>query len=99
MKKRSRRRGYFGDAAPEGAAPAARRSHKVAPRATAQAFVSVPGGLQAAEVLEVMSKVRHPVRLDDLVRFLDLSRRDKKPLEALLDALQSEGRVIRLRGG
>lgn len=99
MKKRSRRRGYFGDAAPEGAAPAARRYHKVAPRASAQAFVSVPGGLQAAEVLEVMSKVRHPVRLDDLVRFLDLSRRDKKPLEALLDALQSEGQVIRLRGG
>ena len=28
-----------------------------------------------------------------------LSRRDKKPLENLLDALQAEGRVIRLRGG
>lgn len=46
-----------------------------------------------------MGKIRHPVRLDDLIRFLDLSRRDKKPLESLLDALQAEGRVIRLRGG
>lgn len=61
--------------------------------------MSVPGGLDAEEVLGLMGKIRHPVRLDDLIRFLDLSRRDKKPLENLLDALQAEGRVIRLRGG
>ncbi|MEG2005562.1 MAG: RNB domain-containing ribonuclease, partial [Bilophila sp.] len=46
-----------------------------------------------------MSKVQHPVRLDDLVRFLDLSRRDKRALEELLDALVAQGRVLRLRGG
>lgn len=100
MKKRSRRGGQSDDTISEASFRPARRGAKAsAPSAEVPVFVSVPGGLDPAEVLDVMGKVRRPVRLDDLLRFLDLSRRDKKPLEALLDALQEEGRVIRLRGG
>ena len=100
MKKHPRQRGYFGDTVRKGASGPARPGKKNARRTDdEQTFVSVPGGLDAEEVLGLMGKIRHPVRLDDLIRFLDLSRRDKKPLENLLDALQAEGRVIRLRGG
>ena len=100
MKKHPRQRGYFADTVRKGASNPARPGKKNARRTDVeQAFVSVPGGLDVEEVLGLMGKVRHPVRLDDLIRFLDLSRRDKKPLESLLDTLQAEGRVIRLRGG
>ncbi len=100
MKKHPRQRGYFGDTVRKGASGPARPGKKNARRTDdEQTFVSVPGGLDAEEVLGLMGKIRHPVRLDDMIRFLDLSRRDKKPLENLLDALQAEGRVIRLRGG
>ena len=99
MKKHSRPRGYFGETVREGASRPARSGKQSSRHTEDHAFVSVPGGLDPKEVLELMGKVRHPVRLDDLIRFLDLSRRDKKPLELLLDALQAEGRVIRLRGG
>ena len=100
MKKHPRQRGYFGDTVRKGASGPARPGKKNARRTDdEQTFVSVPGGLDVEEVLGLMGKIRHPVRLDDLIRFLDLSRRDKKPLESLLDALQAKGRVIRLRGG
>ncbi len=100
MEKHPRQRGYFGDTVRKGASGPARPGKKNDRRTDdEQTFVSVPGGLDAEEVLGLMGKIRHPVRLDDLIRFLDLSRRDKKPLENLLDALQAEGRVIRLRGG
>lgn len=94
MKKHSRQRGYFADTVREDARPARqKRRPAVAPD------LSVPGGLNPEEVIGLMGRVSHPVRLDDLIRFLDLSRRDKHALEDLLDRLQSEGRVIRLRGG
>ena len=99
MKKHPRQRGYFGETVREDASRPARSGKKPSRHTEDHAFVSVPGGLDPKELLELMGKVRHPVRLDDLIRFLDLSRRDKKPLENLLDALQAEGRVIRLRGG
>ena len=85
MKKHPRQRGYFGDTVRKGASGPARPGKKNARRTDdEQTFVSVPGGLDAEEVLGLMGKIRHPVRLDDLIRFLDLSRRDKKPLENLL---------------
>ena len=87
MKKHSRQRGYFGETVREGASRPARSGKQSSRHTEEHAFVSVPGGLDPKEVLELMGKVRHPVRLDDLIRFLDLSRRDKKPLELLLDAL------------
>ena len=101
MKKRPSR-GYFGDTVREGQpsrVSSVSSSRPAKPGRARKEGVPVPGGLDPAEVLTLMGKVRHPVRLDDLVRFLDLSRRDKKPLENLLDVLQEEGRVIRLRGG
>ena len=60
---------------------------------------AVPGGLDTGEILELLRKVRHPLRLDDLLRMLDLSRRDKKALEASLYGLEAEGRLVRLPGG
>ncbi len=102
MKKHPLQRGYFGDTVREDATPSTSSTHfpkKARRTGSGQAPAAIPGGLDPKEVLELMGKVRHPVRLDDLIRFLDLSRRDKQPLEALLDNLQAEGRVIRLRGG
>ena len=98
-KKHSRQRGYFGDTVREEPSRPARSTRKASRQSGEVTAAHVPGGLDPREVLEMMGKVRHPVRLDDLIRFLDLSRRDKHPLEALLDSLQAEGRVIRLRGG
>lgn len=50
------------------------------------------------EIVELMGRVNHPVRVDDLLRFLDLSRRERKVLESALEMLETEGRILRLRG-
>ena len=42
---------------------------------------------------------RRPVQLDDALRALNLPRRGKRDLLALLDALAADGRIIRLHGG
>lgn len=75
------------------ASAAVRKPHKPVP------LPEVPGGLDITELLDCLRKVNRPLALDDLLRFLDLSRRDKKALLALLDHLQAEGRVVRLNGG
>mgnify|MGYP007061798741 CR=1 FL=1 len=68
MKKHPRQRGYFGDTVRKGASGPARPGKKNARRTDdEQTFVSVPGGLDAEEVLGLMGKIRHPVRLDDLI--------------------------------
>lgn len=56
-------------------------------------------GIDPNEVLTLFEKTGHPLRLDDILRFLDLSRREKKALRALLDALAAQGRLLRLSGG
>ena len=60
---------------------------------------AVPGGLDPAEVLALLRKVHRPLVLDEFLRLLDLSRRDKKALLALLDHLLAEGHLVRLNGG
>ncbi len=57
------------------------------------------GGLDSGELIRLLERIRHPLRPDDLLRLLDLSRRDRKALEARLFALEAEGRVVRLPGG
>lgn len=105
MKKRSSHAGRSSSSTQDTSSSGRKASRKRDPLAQpvhqdgARATQSVAGGLNAAEVVELMSKVQHPVRLDDLIRFLDLSRRDKRAVEDLLDALQAQGRVLRLRGG
>lgn len=106
MKKRSSHAGrssssFTPNAHPSGRNPSGKRGSPTQSShpGGAPAVLSVAGGLDAIEVVELMSRVQHPVRLDDLIRFLDLSRRDKQALEELLDALQAQGRVLRLRGG
>lgn len=56
-------------------------------------------GAESAEILELFGSVGHPLRLDDALRFLDLPRRQKGALRALLDALTAQGRLLRLSGG
>ncbi len=57
------------------------------------------GGLDSGELLRLFERIRHPLRPDDLLQLLDLSRRDKRALEARLFALEAEGRLVRLPGG
>lgn len=56
-------------------------------------------GADPDEVLKLFAKTGRPLHLDEILRFLDLSRREKKALRALLDALAARGRVLRLSGG
>ncbi len=51
------------------------------------------------EVLSLIRQTPHPLRLDDLLRRLSLSRRDKQALQDTLETLADEGRILRLRGG
>ena len=51
------------------------------------------------EILELVRQTPHPLRLDDLLRRLALSRKDKHALLDALEMLADEGRLIRLRGG
>ena len=81
-----RHAGYFGDTPP-----------KHTPRQKSP--LPVAGGIEPNEVVTMISKVNHPVRLDELLVFLDLSRRDKRALEAVLEELANEGQLVKLRGG
>lgn len=56
-------------------------------------------GLERSEVLNLFARIAHPLRLDDLLRYLDLSRRAKDSLLNLLSKLEDEGRLLRLSGG
>ena len=51
------------------------------------------------DVLQVFHRQQRPLRLDDLLRLLDVSRRDKRALLSLLEDLASQGELIRLHGG
>ena len=58
-----------------------------------------PLSLEADEILIVIRCQQRPLRLDDLLRVLDLPRREKKNLQGLLDRLADRGQLIRLTGG
>ncbi len=52
-----------------------------------------------AALQELLRHTPHPLRLDDVLRALDLSRREKKAVLACLESLVASGRAVRLRGG
>ena len=58
-----------------------------------------PTTIDPEELLELIRQTPHPLRLDDLLRRLALSRRDKQTLLNTLETLANNGRLIRLRGG
>ncbi len=58
-----------------------------------------PTPLEPEELLTAVRRQQRPVRLDDLLRLLDLPRREKKNLQALLESLADRGALIRLPGG
>lgn len=49
-------------------------------------------------VLDVLQHTPHPMRLDDILRQLPTTRRDKKQVLALLNELADKGRLLHLRG-
>ncbi len=51
------------------------------------------------DLLDCLRQTHHPLRLDDLLRRLSLSRKAKNSLLATLEALADAGQLIRLRGG
>ena len=55
--------------------------------------------IDPAELLDCIRQTPHPLRLDDLLRRLAVSRKDKQALLEALEALADEGRLIRMRGG
>ena len=53
----------------------------------------------SAFLLTTLRKVNRPVRMDELLRVTRLPRKAKKHMEAVLYALQEEGRAVRASGG
>lgn len=51
------------------------------------------------ELLAVFREAQRPLKLDLLLRILGLPRKYKRGLEAQLESLLADGRIIRLRGG
>lgn len=50
-------------------------------------------------VYSILEKTPHPLRLDDILRRADVTRRSKKEVLALLHELVEQGKVIHSRGG
>lgn len=50
-------------------------------------------------IYSLLEKTPHPLRLDDILRRADVTRRSKKEVLALLHELVKEGKVIHQRGG
>lgn len=50
-------------------------------------------------IYSILEKTPHPLRLDDILRRADVTRRSKKEVLALLHELVKEGKVIHQRGG
>lgn len=55
--------------------------------------------LSPQSVLDVLQHTPHPMRLDDILRIVTSSRRDKKALLEILHELARDGRLLRLAGG
>lgn len=53
----------------------------------------------AETVYSILEKTPHPLRLDDILRRADVTRRSKKEILALLHELITEGKVVHQRGG
>lgn len=50
-------------------------------------------------IYSILEKTPHPLRLDDILRRADVTRRSKKEVLALLHELVKEGKIIHQRGG
>lgn len=50
-------------------------------------------------IFSILEKTPHPLRLDDILRRADVTRRSKKEVLALLHELVKEGKAVRQQGG
>lgn len=50
-------------------------------------------------ILELFRDVKRPLKMNDFYRFMHLSKRWRRDLEAMIDYLEKDGKIIRLRGG
>lgn len=55
--------------------------------------------LSSADVLAMFKEARRPLKIDDLLRMGNISKRWKHSLELRLEELKDKGRILRLRGG
>jgi len=51
------------------------------------------------DLLRLFREVKRPLKMNDFYRFLHLSKRWRRDLEDLIDFLEKDGKIIRLRGG
>lgn len=56
-------------------------------------------GFSRGIIYEILQNTPHPLRLDDILRRADVTRRSKKEVLELLQELAEEGKIIRRRGG
>lgn len=52
-----------------------------------------------SDVLGLFKEARRPMKIDDLLRMGNISKRWKRGLEQRLEELKDQGRILRLRGG
>ncbi len=50
-------------------------------------------------LVHLLESGQKPLRLDQILRFLDIQRRQKGHVEAMLQQLTDEGRIVRMHGG
>ncbi len=55
--------------------------------------------LSQNDVLAMFKEARRPMKIDDLLRMGNISKRWKRGLELRLEELKDQGRILRLRGG
>ena len=51
------------------------------------------------DILDLFREVKRPVKMNDFYRFMHLSKRWRRDLEAMIEFLEKDGKIIRLRGG
>ncbi|SIO20265.1 ribonuclease R [Halodesulfovibrio marinisediminis] len=51
------------------------------------------------DLLGLFREVKRPIKMNDFYRFLNLSKRWRDDLEAMIEFLEKDGKIIRLRGG
>ncbi|OBQ56185.1 ribonuclease R [Halodesulfovibrio spirochaetisodalis] len=51
------------------------------------------------DILNLFREVKRPLKMNDFYRFLHLSKRWRRDLEGMIEFLEKDGKIIRLRGG
>lgn len=55
--------------------------------------------ISTKDILKLFREVKHPIKMNDFYRYMHLSKRWRRDLEEMIEHLEKEGKIIRLRGG